>query len=172
MPSANKKEGTGITREKETHEVVWPTRKSPETIILSFLEFAKHNRNDAHLTMLLGLGVETESWKRIAAAIKLAADCGTDLEKMAALYDKIQGTESCLDKDEVVSVPGPDHKGVGFYPVEPIWCRLEYRDGEAWKLGYLADQGKDDDGLVQVAVEEDPMADVVKVKPQDIRRPK
>ena len=170
MASDNKKEGFGIRREKETHEVVWPTRKSPEAVLLSFLEFAKNNRNDAHLTMLLGLGVETESWKRIAAAIKLAADCGTDLDKIAALYDKIQGTESSLDAGEVVSVPGADHKGVGFYPVEPIWCRLEYREGDAWKLGYLANQGKDADGMVQVSVEEDPMADVVKVRPQDIRR--
>jgi hypothetical protein len=162
-----------VQKEKDITVPVWPTEKGGEELLGGFLEFAQRNRDNKRLQQILGLGLEAPRLDKLAAIIKRMADCGTDLQEMARLYDEIQDTESEVMGDFVVSIPGIEHNGVGFYPIQ-LADELEWLDTETdeWKTGFLASPSANDDGEYNVSDEDDPMSDSRWVERRFVRRPR
>lgn len=166
--AAAKGNGFGNGSAKEPNTPVYPTWKAGEVILAGFIEFAHKNRDDKKLKETLGVGLEATVLAKFARMYKLAAECGEDLEKIAALYDRINGTASTVTDENIVSIPGPEHNGIGFYPI-PLWSPIEWYDGEAWKPGFLANPTARD-GRYGIAEEEDPSAEVAWVQGSLVRR--
>jgi len=173
MSELNKKPNkmlTLIEQEKESGTPCWPTFKDPVSILAGFWEFAQRNRDDKKLMEVLGVGLEATLLQKIAAVLKRAADCGEDLNEIARLYDEVHETDSFVRDDVIVSVPGDDHNGVGFYPIE-INSELQYlTDDDEWKQAWLTSLVPQGESL-EVMLEDDPMADTILISKYLIRRP-
>jgi len=165
-----------VAAEKDPGTPVWPTYKSWADILLGFTEFALRNRDDRKLTKVLGYGLEAKAHEKIMSMFTKVAACGMDPAKASALYDSIHGTSTMVTENPkvpgeftMVSVPGPDHKGVGFYPID-LWEELEWKDGEVWRKGFLSAPMARADGTLEVSDEEDPMSPTHLVDRRMIRR--
>lgn len=161
----------GVLKEKEPDELVFPNNVGLEELIKSLLYEFVNLKAGKVLDFMDEAGISTSRREFEHENTKLwLQELGMmSYEEMAKLVDLIKGTKTSVDVDKGTArvIRGPDHNGVGFYPITSGSMVKFTRDGEE-KEGSIAMPALDEDGCVEVYVEDE--GEFYNVDPIDLWR--